>query len=1183
MSSERWERTKQILEDAVRLAPEQRSAYLDSVCDSDSVLRSEVESLIASYEEAGSQFLESPAAEVLDLTSDLSSSGSRTGQSLGPYKILEEIGRGGMGVVYKAEDLKLGRRVAIKFLPSELVADPRAFERFEREAQAASALDHRNICSIYQLGEHEGQPFIVMQLLEGQTLREWIGAAATLSTRQRLRTLLMLATQIADGLETAHQKGIIHRDIKPANIFITTREEAKILDFGIAKVVEVADSTTEGPSDSALMAAGNPPETSAHSNPALTQTGVSLGTPSYLSPEQIRGDKLDARTDLFSFGLVLYEAATGKRAFAGDTAGEIRGAVINQPTTPVRQINPELPMELERIISKALAKDRSQRYQSAHQLRLDLEQLQSRVAPARRPPARKWLAVGAAAGVLLIGSSYWIGRRWRFWQPATTQLTSSAIKPRRSVAVLGFKNLAGKPDEDWLSTALAEMLSAELASGQQLRTIPGENVARMKLDLSLPQADSYGRDTLNKIANHLSADLVVMGSYLALGKDSGGKVRVDLQVQDAKQGETVAVISQEGTEAELGDLVSRGGAGLRQKLGLGAIPASDAHEVLASIPANPEAARLYSEGLVKLRIFDALAARDLLQKAIAADRNHALSHLALADCWSALGYDAKAQEEAKKAFELSANLSREERLSIEGRYRELTRDFSAAIEIYRTLRNFFPDNLEYGLRLASGQVSRSLGQDALQTIARMRSLPAPQNTDARIDLLDANASNTVGDFKRMQLTAATAVARAQAQGSRLLMAEAMQQEGWAWDRLGDVDKAMKDMSGARDLAAAGGNARFSAKALSGIGTVLYDKGDFAGAQKAYEESLGIFRQVGAQRSAATTLNNLGNVFYDQGKLQDARQCYEGALRAYREIADTGGIASALGSIANVLDGLGDLTAATEMQQQSLQGFRAAGDKRGEAATLDNLGSVLLERGELNSAKQNFDQAVALGREIGYQRGVGYTLLSLAEILRLEDRLDEARATTEQAISLRRELKDEVNIARSQVRLARVALEQGNGAEAESLTRTAAGVFDKEKMTDCGCLFESVLTLSLLAQGRLTEAQAAAERATARSQQSTDRSSRLEVSIVTAEVNATSGKIADATKSLETVRAEASRYGYAVYEMEARLKLGQLEIESGKANAGKARLEKVVHDAQAKGVLLIARKAKATLSGKASFL
>jgi eukaryotic-like serine/threonine-protein kinase len=293
------------------------------------------------------------------------------GKKVSHYRVLHLLGGGGMGVIYAAEDLKLGRRVAMKFLPGELASDPVSFERLQREARAASALDHPNICSIYELGEHEGQPFIVMQLLEGQTLREWIDDGAKENPVLRLDRLLDLGAQIADGLNAAHQKGIIHRDIKPANIFVTSKGQAKILDFGVAKfLAEAAPEHAEEVPVGAISA-----------NSALTRTGASVGTPSYLSPEQVRGEALDARTDLFSLGLVLYEMATAQRPFAGNTSLEIRNAILSQPAIPVRIANPDVPTALEKLLGTALEKDRDQRHQSAEALKVDLDTLRKELCP----------------------------------------------------------------------------------------------------------------------------------------------------------------------------------------------------------------------------------------------------------------------------------------------------------------------------------------------------------------------------------------------------------------------------------------------------------------------------------------------------------------------------------------------------------------------------------------------------------------------------------------------------------------------------------------------------------------------------------------------------------------------------------------------------------------------------------
>jgi serine/threonine protein kinase len=403
LTPERWAQIEELFHRAAEFAPEHRSGILERACVGDPDLRREVEALLSSDGNAGPSLQSAVRGALDDVGFPL------TGETISHYRILDGLGGGGMGLLYRAEDIKLGRRVALKFLPEESVKDPAALGRFEREARSASALEHPNICPIYEFGEHEGQPFLVMQLLEGQTLQELISAAGQGKPPLEFGKLLDLARQIAGGLDAAHRQGIIHRDIKPANIFVTSGGQAKILDFGLAKLASAGTLAEEDSGQNPRHgrgASGAPREAAptATPDPLLSRTGVAMGTAGYMSPEQVRGEKLDARTDLFSFGLVLYEMATGQRAFKGDTGPLLHDAILKRSPAPVRELNPQIPAGLEAIINRALEKDRDLRYQSAAAMLADLRRLKrpGRLAmPAMSAPLKRRLLVALASCVVL--------------------------------------------------------------------------------------------------------------------------------------------------------------------------------------------------------------------------------------------------------------------------------------------------------------------------------------------------------------------------------------------------------------------------------------------------------------------------------------------------------------------------------------------------------------------------------------------------------------------------------------------------------------------------------------------------------------------------------------------------------------------------------------------------------------
>jgi eukaryotic-like serine/threonine-protein kinase len=1172
MDAELWKRVDDLLQSALATPADQQEEFLRQACADDPALLHEVRSLLTAHRKSGN-FLEPPSINSADTAARIpiagppSALGPIPGQVVSHYRVLGELGSGGMGIVYEAEDIKLGRRVAMKFLPGEVTSDRVAFERLQREARAASALDHSNICPVHELGEYEGQPFIVMQLLEGQTLRDWIGDISKGGDPSRFTQTLDLAVQIAKGLEAAHQKGIIHRDIKPANVFVTRRGDAKILDFGLAKMLE--DYVTPQLTSETIVA--DAAEFSpARPNLHLTRTGTTMGTAYYMSPEQVRGEKLDWRTDLFSLGLVLYEMVTGQKAFAGDTGPAVYDAILHRVPVPVRQLNQSAPAELERIINKAIAKDRRERYQSSQEIVKDLEALRNNAGASRLGRRRKWIAIPAVLAVIAVGLGVLLERSR---QPGLGQ-PGSPVKVRKSVAVLGFRNLSNRAGDEWISTALAEMMSTELATGQQLRIIPGENVAHMKLDLALSGSGGYGLDTLRKIRSNLETDVIVQGSYLV---SAGGSLRVDLQLQEAGAGEMIATVSENGSEAQIADLVSRAGATLRGRLGIAAMPAGDLDKARSALPADPQAARLYSEGLAKLRTFDALAARNLLSKAVVADPNHALSHFFLADSLFALGYEAQAQTEGKKAVDLSHDLPRESQLLIEGRYRELSNDYSAAIEAYRSLWKFFPDDLDYGLRLAAAQTSSSRGKDALLTVAQLRTLQEPSRNDPRVDLAEASASESQGDFKRSEQAATAAAEKATLQGSRLLLVQAKQSEGWAWDRLGELDKGFAAYSESRELAQSGGNLRAVAKAFNGMANTLYDKGDLEGARKYYQDALRIGREIGAQKTISAVTANIGNVYFDQGKLAEARRYYQQALEINQRIDNKRGIASDSGNLANVLQGMGDLSGSIHMQEQTVQAFRDVGDRRGEAMTLSNLGSVLTDQGQLEEAQRKFEEASKIIQQIGFQRGRVSSMLGIATLLEAHDKLPESRAAALEALTLSRNLKDDSGAGQSQWQLARIVLEQGDASEAEKLAREAALEFDREKSVANGCSANALLSRALVIMARLKEARSASDLALTLCQQGQDRGARFQAELASADVASIAGESARALRILETANAESRRDGYAGYELESRLLMGKIELSSGRITSGQSRLEALLKDAQHRNFNLIAREAQTALS------
>jgi DNA-binding winged helix-turn-helix (wHTH) protein/tetratricopeptide (TPR) repeat protein len=791
--------------------------------------------------------------------------------------------------------------------------------------------------------------------------------------------------------------------------------------------------------------------------------------------------------------------------------------------------------------------------------------------------SRKQAILVLATAIIVLAAVGLIFYR-RIFRPPQSQSPSVSVGVRRAVAVLGFKNLAGNPEADWLSTALVEMLNTELSTGERLRAVSGEDIARAKKNLKIVNSNILSKTSLAQIHRSLGADVTVSGSYLEMGTGSETQIRLDIQIQDTVAGDTIGSIAEVGTISDLFQLISRSGRQLRAKLGTSQASSLEEEEIRAARPSTPEVARFYSQGLLRLREFDAPAAQSLFAKALAVDPNYAVGHSALAAAWSALGYDEKAKVEAKRAFELSQNLSREERLLIAGRYHQMNREWDKAVETYQLLFNLFPDNIEYGLRLMDAQTSAGKGKDAQATAAELRRLPPPSKEDPQIDLAEADAAASLGSFKEELHSAEVAAKKGEVLGEHLLVARALVKQARASHALGLTDQAIPALAQAKELFRGSGDRQGAALTLLVTAGVLKSMGDYSRAHATASEALQVFEQIGDKRGTAQSLNALATIQYEQGDLPQAKTLFEQYLQVEREVGSKTNIAGALGNLANVLEAQGDLTEAQKLTQQSIQVFSEVGDQKALGIALGNLANLLLEQGDLRQASKTYEDAIKIKREIGYQRGLAYDLEGLSEVFEAEGNLAEARKEAEQAFSIRNAIGEKHNAASSELGLAELALDEGKPPEAEASAARAIELFGNEKSTADEALGQTLLARCLLAEGKVSDAQNAVDRAVALSRGSASRPLRFEMAIASGYLNVATAKrtnkgaISDEAKQLRAFVDEAHRCAYAGYEFRLRLVLGELEMRQSSPAAGKSELERLARDSKAKGFDLISHRA-----------
>lgn len=1077
------------------------------------------------------------------------------------FRVVRFIARGGMGEVYEADDLELHERVAVKCIRFEYAQHEHATERFRREIQLARRVTHPNVCRTYDVfrhsekaGEEAGQEILIvsMELLNGKTLSQEIAEKGKLTPQQALPII----AQLTAGLGAAHEAGVIHRDFKSANVLLVPSDRTPhgvrvvITDFGLARAT-------------------------AGSAARLTGTLDVVGTPAYMAPEQLKGGEITPATDIYALGIVMYEMLTGSTPYTGDTAIAIALRRLSEAAPSPRTSVPGLDPLWEATVLHCLEREPSDRFASTDEI---LKTLQGeRAAPPKRRPTRsktqlqRWVAGLLVAGIL--GGGLWYAYRRGKTQNAApiTAQRAPETKARPSVAVLGFQNLSQSSNDSLLEGMLIDGLWSQLDT-DEIRFIPPSQVDDMKRNLGFAGASSSPDNShLVRIQDYLGCDVVITGSYRVTMEGHTRKLEWNIHLIGKGDTPTLGSLQTTGTESDLGAVVGRAGKLIRTKLGV-ELSVAEESRLDSSFSSNADALRYFSEAREKRRAFDASGEIKSLQKATIADPKFARAHSALAEAWADLGYESKAAEEARKAFDLSATLPAEARGLITGRYYEMTHDWSKAIENYASLRTLFPDDPEYGLLLARGQTSDGKGQAALATLNQTQQRNLAAGLDAQLDLARSEAQESLGNYHEQLAAASAASRKAESLQSNLLLARTRIQECTALLNLGDPQKARPLCEQARKLNADAGDQLGAARAINVVANVAYQEGDLTEAKNLYLQALSISEMIGDKRDESGALNNLANILDDQGDREGAIRTYRKSIEVAQERSDKSGLALSEQNLGAVLYASGNAKGGSEMMQRAIQISREVGDKSTEATVLNNLCMFSLEAGEPKKARENCENSLRLRTEIDSKPDVAKSLVSRGSLQLAEGNLAAARKDYEDALQIQGSLDQKTDAAYTRIALGRLAIAEKLPANAQKLAADAATELAAEKDFNGEAEARALSAEAKVALKDSAGAQTEIAAARTLSDRSNDNKTKLRVELAVARITMESGKNDEAAATLAKVEKQAHDFGFVALSLEAKLARAQAEIHAGRASQGKVLLAELSKEAKERGFVLLSAEA-----------
>jgi serine/threonine protein kinase/tetratricopeptide (TPR) repeat protein len=923
-----------------------------------------------------------------------------------------------MGAVYKARDREVDRLVALKVIRPELAGDPDVLPRFKQELILARQVTHKNVIRIFDLGEAEGAKFISMEYIDGRDLKNIRAERGKLQPEEAAEII----EQVCRALDAAHAEGVIHRDLKPQNIMVDKHGRVVVMDFGIARSREM---------------------------PGLTQTGVLVGTPEYMSPEQAKGEEIDSRSDLFSLGIIFYGLLTGKSPYEATSSVAALLKRTQERAVPPVKLDPAIPKFMNDIVVRCLEIDPQRRYASAQEILRDLEARhgpRKGVTALRMPRFRmveelptKWIAPGLALILLLIIGVVFRGK---IFAPAVKPKPSG---PTISLAILPFRNASGDPSLDWLGSSLAEWLSTDVGNSSYLRTVSSDRLHQILHDLRITADSTPDPDTLRRLAEFSNAETVVWGQYAKLGE----QIRIDATLRDLKRDRTATLKAEAPNQGALPGAVDRLAQAIRENL---ALSASEMKELQAQAfkPTSKSlpALRDYNEGLQLLRQGKNLEAQKRFEVATKEDPEFALAYAKLGLTYANLGYDNEAEQTSQKAVDLSESLPPQEKYRIVASHAQVTKDYPKAIEAYENMAKVLPDDTQVQFILAGlyedtsafdkarerytqvlkadpkyvegllgmGRVEIKSGnpQGGLEYLNRALTLAIQlDNLEEKATVLYAigvaykllnrqdealrNCQESLGIKRRL--------------GDKRGMATSLNMIAQIQERLGKPDQALKSYEEALQLRREIGDKKGVGDTLIDLGTFYHDRGQHDHALSLFKESLQIQRELGNESNQGLCLNNIGSSYSFKGQYDDAATYFQQALQLREKSNFPNEIAETVHNLADTAANMGQYNQALGYYLRALELYRSAGDKRGAAIESASMGTLFAYQGRYGAAVNAKQEALNTFRELGDRSFWMVEMLSgYGDALAQAGRGEESQKSFDEAMSLARELKNNAFVA-----------------------------------------------------------------------------------------------------------------------------------------------------------------------------